>query len=223
MTDVTVAAGSALDVFFLAVAMAALATLLWMAYRTMQHPRLPVGGSADEPPRVTTAGVLRYLLTIPFMVAFWMSVLLFLLAAAARDRSGEQIVVATTAVIGGARLLAHVHDEIAHELAKAIPIAILGYILIGGGFSGWDGFLRTFDEVPTELVDAYLLGLLLFDVVVTALWFGWLRLSWRRTRRRVAAGGTSAGWLARTWRRLRDIGYAPDGMGSSDGAHRRTQ
>ena len=85
---------------------------------------------------MTWSGVLRYLLTTPLMVAFWMFVLLALLTAAARDRSGEQIVVATSAVIGGARLLAHVHEEIAHELAKAVPIAILGFILIGGGFTG---------------------------------------------------------------------------------------
>lgn len=206
------AADSAVDVFFLAIGMALLATLLWMAYKTLQHPRLPVNRPASSPPSVTWSGVLRYLLTTPLMVAFWMFVLLALLTAAARDRSGEQIVVATSAVIGGARLLAHVHEEIAHELAKAVPIAILGFILIGGGFTGIDAATTTIEQIPVDLVDTYWFGLVMFDFVITALWFGSIRLAWRRRNSRVEGGGSVDNWAVRALRRLRRIGYtAPAG------------
>ena len=93
--------------------------------------------------------MLRYLLTTPFLVGFWMVVLMTLLAAAARDRSGTQIMVATCAVVGGSRLLAHIKEEIAHELAKAVPIAILGYVIIGGGLTGIDPFV-TFEAIRAD-------------------------------------------------------------------------
>ncbi len=208
MNEISFSAGTAGDVAFLALGMAILATLLWMAYRTLQHPRLPVIRSMDDPPAVTPVGVLRYVLTTPIMVTFWMSVLLFLLSTAAKERTGEQIVVATTAVIGGARLLAHVHEEIAHELAKAVPIAILGFILIGSGFSGWEGFVAAFDDMPADLMDEYWFGLVVFDMVITAMWFGWLRLRWRRREVRVVGGGSRTSAPERAWRRLRNVGYS---------------
>lgn len=209
MIEVSDEAASTIDVFFLALGMAVLATLLWMTYKTLQHPRLPVNRTSQQPPRVTPVGVARYLLTTPIMVTFWMFVLLFLLTTASRDRSGEQIVVATSAVIGGTRLLAHVHQEVAHELAKAVPIAILGFILIGGGFAGQDNFFQTYEQMPIALVDTYWFGLMVFDVVVTALWFGWLRVAWHRQQRRATAGMAAHGWLVRTYQRLRRIGYQP--------------
>jgi hypothetical protein len=207
MNEISFSAASSLDVAFLALGMAILAALLWMAYRTMQHPRLPVFDSEGGAPGVTPAGVLRYVLTTPIMVTFWMYVLLFLLATAAKERSGEQIVVATTAVVGGARLLAHVHQEIAHELAKAVPITILGFILIGGGFSGWEGFASTFEDIPVDAVEEYWVGLVVFDLAITAMWFAGLRLRWHRQRARVAGGGSSASAPERAWRRLLGIGY----------------
>ena len=161
---------------------------------------------------MTWSGVLRYLLTTPLMVAFWMFVLLALLTAAARDRSGEQIVVATSAVIGGARLLAHVHEEIAHELAKAVPIAILGFILIGGGIHRdrrGDHNYRTDTRGPGR------------HVLVRP---GHVRLRHHRTVVRFYPAGLAASeqsgrgrgsvdnWAVRALRRLRRIGYtAPAG------------
>ena len=199
--------GGASDVVWFAVAMAIVASLLWISYRTMQHPRLPVISRADKPPLVTFPGVARYALTIPFMVAFWQGVLVTLLAAAAKDRSGVQIVIAASAVIGGARLLAHINQEIAHELAKAVPITILSFIIIGSGFTGFEGFLRSFEQVPLELIDSYWFGLIMWDIALTTLWFAALQIRWRRQNRRVETTGTSEGVIKRLARRLREIGY----------------
>lgn len=217
--DLNVEAGTALDVVLYAIGMALLATLLWLAYRTMQHPRLPLIRRPDDPPLVTWAGVLRYLLTTPFIVGFWMLVLMTLLAAAARDRSGTQIVIATTAVIGGARLLAHVKEEIAHELAKAVPIAILGYVIIGGGLTGFEPFVQSFDAIPLQLLDTYWYGLMMWDVFLTAVWFAAVQLHWRRREARTTAGGHADNLAVRLVRRLRAIGYtAPRSRVTDPGA-----
>lgn len=198
---------SAADIAFLAIAMALAATLLWVSYRTMQHPRLPVNRSDERRPSVTVSGVLRYAVTTPIMVSFWMLVLVTLLSAAAKDRTSLQILLAASAVIGGARLLAHVKEEIAHELAKAVPITILSFIIIGGGFTGIEPFFNAVDQIPWEVVDRYWVGLLVWDVFLTAVWFAAMNLSWTRRQRRVAHGGQEDTGLARVLRRLRDIGY----------------
>ena len=201
--------GSALDVAFLSLGMAFLAVLLWLVYRTMQRPRLPVNRSDDRAPNANWAGVLRYLVTTPFMVLFWLLVFLFLLATASDSRSGEEIIIASTAVIGGARLLAHVKEELAHELAKTVPIAILGFIIIGTGFTDLTRTSDTVEEIESQLplLDSYWLGLVLFDIVVTVVWFAVIRWRWLRDRRRVAEGRPTEGFFGRLGGRLRDIGY----------------
>jgi len=200
-------AGTASDVVLYALGMALVATLLWVSYRTMQHPRLPVIHRTGRPPLVTATGALRYLITTPLLVTFWMAVLITLLSAAAKDRSGVQVVVATCAVIGGARLLAHLKQEIAHELAKAVPITILSFIIIGGGLAGVDPFIRSFEQVPPDLVDSYWLGLILWDFFLTAVWLLGLHLAWRRQQQRERAGRPVESPVARVVRRLRSIGY----------------
>ena len=151
-------AGNVFDVF-IAAGMAILAVLLWMVYRTMQRPRLPrrphrrpragdhVAGGAllpgDDP---IHGGVL-----VPGDP--------LLLSAAADERTPSEVLVAGTAVIGGARLLAHLKEEIAHELAKTVPIAILGFIIIGGGFAGADASRGSGADLPVDRFDTYWWGL----------------------------------------------------------------
>ena len=201
--------GSAFDVAFLALGMALLAFLLWLVYRTMQHPRLPVNRSADRAPSANWAGVTRYLVTTPFMVLFWLAVFLFLLSTASDSRTGEEIIIASTAVIGGARLLAHLKEELAHELAKTVPIAILGFIIIGTGFTDLTRTSGIVDEIESQLplLDSYWLGLVVFDIAITAVWFVVIRWRWLRDERRVAQGQPVEGFFGRLGDRLRDIGY----------------
>lgn len=198
------------DVVFLAAGMAFLAWLLWLVYRTMQHPRLPVNEHDDGPVTANWAGVLRYILTTPVVILFWLLVFLFLLSTAAEDRNAAEVIVAATAVIGGARLLAHTNEEIAHELAKTVPIAILGFIVIGGGFAGADKMVNTLNEAIESfdtLFGSYYAGLILFDFALTAIWFLAIRFSWSRRQRRLEKGRPDDGILARLADRLRRIGY----------------
>ncbi|MFN8126850.1 MAG: hypothetical protein U0R64_10140 [Candidatus Nanopelagicales bacterium] len=208
-------AGNAFDVLIVALGMAVLALLLWMVYRTMQHPRLPVVRTADRAPAVTWPGALRYLLTTPPMVGFWFVIILFLLAAAAGERTPGDVLIAATAVVGGARLLAHFNEEIAHELAKTVPITILGFIIIGGGFAGSDRFSQVWEGLPVDTFDTYWWGLIGFDVLITAAWFGGQRLHWHWVRHRREAGLPIENPLTRLWNRWRAVGYGSTSKESS--------
>lgn len=198
---------SVFDVVIYALFMALVATLLWIAYRTMEQPRLPVIRSADEPPRVTRAGVIRYVVTTPILVYFWLLVFFLLIATVSGDRSASTMLVASSGVIGGARLLAHVKPEISHELAKSVPIVILGLIIIGNGFVGFDRFEAAIEELPDNLFSAYAVGLVIWDYLLTLTWYLAIRWRWRRRQHRTAEGGPVASWPKRVWERINQIGY----------------
>lgn len=205
------------DVVALSLGMALLMWLLWIVYRTMQVPRLPVNRSEDRAPSANWTGVLRYVLTTPFMVVFWMLVLMLLLATAAQSRTAPEIIVAATAVVGGSRLLAHLNKEMAHELAKSIPIIILGFILVGGGFTGTERMAEIIDGFFTAYggqLDTYLAALTVFDFVITAMWFVLIRWRWLRRRRRERLGEPSESLFGRIGTRLRSIGYTDSEAGS---------
>ncbi|MEI2717350.1 MAG: hypothetical protein V9E98_10195 [Candidatus Nanopelagicales bacterium] len=211
-------AGGPSDVVFLAAGMALFAAILWLVYRTMQHPRLPVIRSDTAAPRANWAGVLRYVVTIPIMMCFWLLALFLLLSAAAIERTAEEVVVASVAIVGGARLLAHTNEAIAHELAKTVPIAILGFLLIGGGFAGVEQFEQILSTAPGDLMDSYLVALICFDVLLTAIWFVVLRLRWFRLQRRAAEDKPRLGPWGRLFARLRRIGYGPGPHGGEESA-----
>lgn len=198
-----------LDVALLGVGMAIVATLLWLVYRTMDHPRLPVISSPDAAPRATWSGVARYALLTPFLVFFWMGVLLLLITAVARERSPEQIVVAASAVIAGARLMAHINSTVANELAKTVPIVMLGVVIIGGQLAGVEGFERTFNAIPWDATDSFSFGLVVWDYLLTAIWFVVLRRRWQRR-------DEPPGRVARIAARWQQIGYGSPASGGQE-------
>jgi hypothetical protein len=80
--------------------------------------------------------LIAYLVTvlvgIPLLVLVWTLVLdtaLFVLSPIDTDRSISLVAVS---VVGAARVLAYANERVAHELAKALPLALLFLLLTGG-------------------------------------------------------------------------------------------
>lgn len=166
------------DALFLLMSIAGLtvlvAVIVWI-YRTMQRPRLrptvdPDSGSVA----LSWQAVTRYVVTTPIMVLIWFSAILIILTWAARDRSAEELVIAAAAVVGAARLLAHLDEEMARELGKTIPLAVVGVILIGRSSATWQEFVGAIDEFDHNwaTIDDYYWLLVVFDLFVTAVWIG---------------------------------------------------
>ena len=162
------------------VGLALIMLILLAVYRSMQAPRLRTIAGEDTPPGVRWQAVVRYLITTPFLVAFWYIIILMVITTASNGRTGEEIVVISAGVIGAARLLAHIHGEAAHELGKTVPLALLSLVLIGGSISGqdrWQQILLEWEKNSGTL-DSYYWLLVIFDILVTAAWFASLQLSW---------------------------------------------
>lgn len=196
------------DAFVLAMLLVIAALLMFVVYRTLQRPRLPVMRSALAPPRVSRSGVLKYLLTTPVVVAFWLAVLLLLLSTAAQERTAGDVATIAAAIIASTRVLAHLNEELAHEIAKTVPVAIITFTLIGGGFAGVERFTEVLGQFPDDLIARFWASLVVFDVLVTALWFGWQRWTWHREHRERHRSDPQAGQLRSVVRSWRSVGHS---------------
>lgn len=186
------------------------AVIVWI-YRTMQRPRLrPTVDAGSGAASLSWQAIVRYVVTTPIMVFIWFSAILIILTWAARDRSAEELVIAAAAVVGAARLLAHLDEEMARELGKTIPLAVVGVILIGRSSATWQEFVGAIDEFDQNwaTIDDYYFLLVGFDLLVTA---GWLGLHYGRghdfaVRIAHARLGRAANGVLAPWRAVRDFG-----------------
>lgn len=191
----------------------ATALLLWV-YRSMQHPRLYlVSDPANGQPGTTWQALVRYLVLTPIMVGFWFTVILMILTIAAGSRSGGALALAAAAVVGAARVLAHISPEGSHELGKTIPLAVLSLILIGGSNPSLEHWSDVLNEIGANsgALDTYYWTLLALDVLVTGLWFVRQRSRWAGHQ----PGSSRARWrldlrpVTKALRSVRDFGKTP--------------
>lgn len=74
--------------------------------------------------------VLKFLIIFPAFVFFWFIVLAFLLSIMARNQSIDSILLAAMAVVGSIRICAYYNQTLSTDLAKILPFALLGIMLI---------------------------------------------------------------------------------------------
>jgi len=154
--------------------LALLVVVLVIVYRTMQRPRLrPTLRGPELKPVLTWQTIVRYALTTPIMVLFWFTVILLVLNWATKDRNPEDMALIAVSVVGAARLLAHVDEEMSRELGKIIPLVVLGAILIGRDTATWEQFAAAVDEFAANAddIDHFWLMLVFFDVLVSFTWY----------------------------------------------------
>ena len=113
-------------------------------YNSLEHPVM----------NKILAGLLyfiEYIIVLPFLVLFWYA--LFALALLFfSDNSLEQILLLSAAVVGSIRLLAYYNREISAEIAKLLPLTILGITLLSPKFLEIGRFADSFSQIPGLLL-----------------------------------------------------------------------
>jgi len=102
---------------------------------------------------------------IPVLIVLWTVVLyVALLFVGSVDRLGNVGIVAT-AIVAATRILAYVREKTAHELAKAIPLA-LAFVLLTGGTLKFEENLARLTDRPEgqELTGEMILFLVILEV-----------------------------------------------------------
>lgn len=107
-----------------------------------------------------TSYVLTVFIGIPILVVIWTFVLELALIFVNRSDSIEDVAITAVGVVGAARLLAYLRAKTAHELAKAIPLALLFLLLTGAG-TDLDARFEIADELDGEEITSEMLGFLI--------------------------------------------------------------
>ncbi len=81
-----------------------------------------------------TMYVAKYLIVFPAFAFFWFAVLTFILALLSKERDISEILVIALATVGVIRIAAYYSEELSRDVAKILPFAVLGLILIDASF-----------------------------------------------------------------------------------------
>lgn len=159
-----------------------LGLLTYLMFRAMDHPRLVLVETPNGP-RARRSDVVKYAISMPFLVFIWVNFLSVILMFTDNALNVVQLVAWPYAIVLAVRFLAFVVPGAAHELAKLVPLALIALLILSGAVRPVAEVIVIIDTIPT-LEDNWLNLVLLstFDYIMTAAWyFGWLR--WWKPRR----------------------------------------
>lgn len=129
--------------------------------------------------------VLRFIALFPLMsFGFFLalSVSIFFLT---KTPPGEvqtavgQTLLISVAVVAAVRVTAYINESASHDLAKLVPLAVLGVALVAPGFLDAETFLLKLQELwaRMDLVLRYLVAIILLEVVLKLAYAAYLRVN----------------------------------------------
>lgn len=101
------------------------------------------------------AGILyfiEYLIILPFLILFWYILFALALLFFSENISLENILLLSGAVVGSIRLLAYYNHEISSDIAKLLPLTILGITLLNPKLLNITAFIDSFKQIPELLL-----------------------------------------------------------------------
>lgn len=110
-------------------------------YNTVEHPTL-------EKLYACFLYLIEYIIVVPFLIAFWFVIFALVLVLFSENLSLEQILLLSAAVVGSIRMLAYYKHDIATEVAKLLPLTILGLMLLSPGFLNIQRFSESISQIP---------------------------------------------------------------------------
>lgn len=113
--------------------------------------------------------VLEYLLFYPILIIIWYLAFVALLTFLTRDLPIESLLLIAMAVVSGIRVTAYYSEDLSRDLAKMLPLALLGVVVLEGAVA--ISFERSFElvlEIRThwQRILTYLLFLIPLEFVL---------------------------------------------------------
>ncbi|MFC1732498.1 hypothetical protein ACFL6I_19510 [candidate division KSB1 bacterium] len=111
---------------------------------------------------------LENLLLIPIIVFFWFSVITLLLLLISKGHSTNTILLISVSVVGAIRVSSYYNEMLAQELAKMIPFALLGVVIVDISFFSLETIINIIKDIPSMWVPLfyYLMFVVLIEAVM---------------------------------------------------------
>ncbi len=112
--------------------------------------------------------LLEYIIIMPIILMLWFTALSIILLFIARERSIEEILFISAALIGAIRFLAYLNREISIDLAKLFPFIALSVFLLSPGVFDPYKFISQISQVPLLLSNtlSFFVSILIVEVIL---------------------------------------------------------
>ena len=146
--------------------LAAYGIFIWAFYKSISKRDLFQLTISDHRKRwqIKIAYVLKYLILFPVLTFLWFAALTVILFFLSRSQATETILLMSMALIAGARISAYYKEELSQEIAKILPLAVLGIFVVDPSFFSLSLTLSRFYQVPSLII--LLVNYLLFTIVL---------------------------------------------------------
>lgn len=99
--------------------------------------------------------VVRYVILFPAFAFFWFAVLTLVLAFLSKDRSPDTILLISLATVSAIRVTAYYNEDLARDLAKMLPLAVLSFFIISANSLDAIGSLTALRELDEQLTTIF--------------------------------------------------------------------
>ena len=129
-------------------------------------------GKGNYPALDRTAGFSLYFLQVlvlfPLIVFFWFAVLIVFIAFLSKNQSVGNIMLSAMAIVGATRIASYYNEELSKDLAKLLPLVLLGVFLIDISFFSMDQTLNVLFQVVAQwkVLLYYLLFIMILEIVL---------------------------------------------------------
>ena len=118
--------------------------------------------------------VLEHIIIFPLFVLFWFLVLSTLLLFLSEGKDVNLILISAMSVVATVRITSYYSEELSREIAKTLPLTLLGVFLVAGISSfSIQNISTIIDSLPSlwKIILYYLLFLAVMEILLRALFF----------------------------------------------------
>ncbi len=108
--------------------------------------------------------VLEYVIILPFITFLWFAILSILLVVLSEGLLIEVALLISAALISSVRITSYISEDLSRDLAKMLPLTLLGVALTRPGFFDMSALITRFSEIPMLFSDIFYY--LVFIIVV---------------------------------------------------------
>jgi len=108
--------------------------------------------------------ILEYIIILPIITFFWFAILSILVFFLAPELSLDVVLLISAALIASVRVTSYVSENLSQDLAKMLPLTLLGLAITKPTFFNLTGHLSRIIEIPTLFNDV--ISFLVFIIII---------------------------------------------------------
>jgi len=114
--------------------------------------------------------ILKSLIFYPFITSIWFIVLGAFLLFLSKSNDVSQILLMTMTIIASARITAYFSEDLAKDISKMIPFALLGVFIVDQSYFSWEDTIAKFYAIPTfiHIIIQYFIAIVILEFILNS-------------------------------------------------------